>query len=161
MKLKLFIFVIICLNGMFLNELKSQSAIINIIRWDNSEKKVEMDALRKLTFTADDLVLNYQAGLVENIAKAEIRKVVFGTSTSVKPLNLLNTIQVYPNPTREFITIKNIPDTPLQVVVYSITGSQVLNVQMNSSNQQINVSNLPNGLYYLKVNNQVIKFTKQ
>ena len=161
MKLRLFIIVIICLTGMFFNQLKSQSAIINIIRWDNSEKRVEMDALNKLTFTADDLVLNYQAGLVENIAKAEIRKVVFGTSTGVKTVNSQNTMQVYPNPTREFITIKNIPDAQFQVVVYSITGSQVLNIQLNTSNQQINVSNLPKGLYYLKANNQVTKFTKQ
>ncbi len=161
MKLKLFFIVIFCLTGTFFNHLMSQSSIINIIRWDNTEKKVEMDMLNKLTFTADDLVLNYQAGSVENIAKADIRKVVFGTTTGVKPVNSQNSMQVYPNPAREFIAIKNIPDTQLQVTVYSITGSQVLNTQLSSANQLINVSNLPKGLYFLKANNQVTKFTKQ
>ncbi len=161
MKHKLFTTFIFCLFGVLFSQLKSQSTIIDVIRWDNSEKKVELSALNKLTFTTDHLVFNYLNGVVENLPKSEIRKLVFGTSTAVNPLVSQSAIQVYPNPTYEFIRIKNIPDARCRVVVYSITGSQVLNIQLNSPTQQIDVSALPRGLYYLKANNQVAKFTKQ
>ena len=55
------------------------------------------------------------------------------------------TIKVYPNPVNNFLYIENIKDSNYEI--YDITGKRVL----NGINNQINVSSLENGVYFLKV----------
>lgn len=161
MKIKYIVIAVLLITLSAIVNMNAQSVVLDIIRWDNTEKKVELNLLNKLTFTADDLILNYQAGAVENVTKSEIRKLVFGNSTGTNAPAVQQNIQVFPNPAHELISVKNLPEKLCQVNIYSITGTQVLSVQLNSVNQQINIGELPKGLYFLKANNQATKFTKQ
>ncbi len=68
-------------------------------------------------------------------------------------------ISLSPNPTSERILVNNISEKS----AYSITNiqGQVLQTGTVNVDEQINVSNLPQGLYFLKVQTQVAKFVKE
>ncbi|MFK7936462.1 MAG: T9SS type A sorting domain-containing protein, partial [Saprospiraceae bacterium] len=55
---------------------------------------------------------------------------------------------VYPNPVVDYLTIENGAG---MATVYNIAGQPLLEVQINSAQQQINVANLPQGNYVLTI----------
>ena len=58
------------------------------------------------------------------------------------------TVSVYPNPAHDFITIRANNDLPLQSDLYSVTGQKVL----SSTENEINVSGLESGIYFVRIN---------
>ncbi|WP_304141327.1 T9SS type A sorting domain-containing protein [Mesoflavibacter zeaxanthinifaciens] len=72
-----------------------------------------------------------------------------------------NTVKLYPNPATEVVNIKT-NQTIKNVRVFNVNGQKVLDI-VNQS--QINISNLPTGMYFLNINtnqsNQTIKILKQ
>ncbi|MNK48619.1 hypothetical protein D3C87_674540 [compost metagenome] len=68
-----------------------------------------------------------------------------------------NGIQVYPNPTSGFVTIQNIKNSNLKnVEVYNVAGQliQKYNLNNNTKNTSLDMSQLINGTYILKVNSE-------
>jgi hypothetical protein len=57
------------------------------------------------------------------------------------------TFAVYPNPTTDFITIKGIDNPKVEVIC--LTG----NIVIISNDNQIDLSYLPNGIYFVRINN--------
>ena len=71
--------------------------------------------------------------------------------------------QIYPNPTDDIINIE-IPqcDSPVmgEYRITNILGQTLLTGTINDKSQQIDVSRLDNGLYFISVNNLIFKFVK-
>ena len=66
-----------------------------------------------------------------------------------------NCMSVYPNPASDFITlVGTFPETS-QISIMSIHG-QLMNIRV--INNQIDVSDLPNGIYLMKIDGQTVKF---
>lgn len=63
--------------------------------------------------------------------------------------NALSTVRLFPNPTTDLLFIDSEFDTIQQLSVYDSTGRQVLN--MTPEENSIDVSILPQGLYFLEV----------
>ncbi len=66
--------------------------------------------------------------------------------------------EVYPNPTNAIITI-NI-DNSAEFTITNICGQIVMRGVISSDKQQINVENPENGIYFIKIGNNSIKFVK-
>jgi len=162
MKLKLFsALFLFALFGIGVMNLQSQTVSLGIMKWDNSDKSVDVNSLRKITFGSGNLILNYQTGNVENVPASSIRKMVFTSVTGVNDLHVdTKSLVVYPNPGIDYISLKNLPAGDLQVTVYTLCGNQLLNLQHYSNVDQINISELTKGVYIIKVNNQALKFMK-
>lgn len=61
------------------------------------------------------------------------------------------TIEYYPNPVQKYLTI-NYPKTPiLSVKIYNVLGQQVYKTMVNNSSIALNVSDLTNSIYIVKV----------
>jgi alpha-tubulin suppressor-like RCC1 family protein len=78
--------------------------------------------------------------------------------------NLAKLISIYPNPVKDFITIQNPENYPIDTISISdLTGKKVY--EQKGSSTTINVKHLQNGLYLLQTNsegkNSVTKFIKQ
>ncbi len=73
-------------------------------------------------------------------------------STSIKTFNSTQ-ISIYPNPANTIISIES---TGLigSVTVFLSTGKLENSVELNSSNTEINVSNLNDGLYFIRITNK-------
>lgn len=98
-------------------------------------------------------VINSTDGTVENASlTVKLQSVITGLDKEVK-----NDAIVYPNPTSGLVSIKN--TAAMDITVYNVTGSQVLKMEKNTT--QIDLSDLPDGVYFVKFNNQQEAFTKK
>ncbi|MBA3985747.1 MAG: T9SS type A sorting domain-containing protein, partial [Flavobacteriales bacterium] len=62
---------------------------------------------------------------------------------------LFNNIQIYPNPTKDFITISS-PVILDKVEIYNTAGQLMISEKTNKIQYSINLSSLPNGIYFAK-----------
>ncbi|TXB65373.1 T9SS type A sorting domain-containing protein [Vicingus serpentipes] len=72
------------------------------------------------------------------------------TTTSLAEYALKD-FTIYPNPTKGLITIKGVGLKNVEVQLYNLVGKLITNFSVDN-NETINLSNLPEGVYLLKVN---------
>ena len=83
---------------------------------------------------------------------------------AVEPHNTVNEIntyscKVYPNPAKDFITIVEMfPETSPETSQISIMNIHGQLMDVHVVNNQIGISNLPNGIYLLKIDDELVKF---
>lgn len=70
-----------------------------------------------------------------------------------------NTIKIYPNPANNKITINSPEKSILEMT--DINGQIIETFQQNSSNMTIDISNYPNGIYFVKVKAQEKMFVQK
>ena len=69
---------------------------------------------------------------------------------------------VYPNPTRDMLTIKAEGELINTIRVFNITGGLVWVMQnVNNSEYTVDMSALPQGSYFVNINNKTVKVVKQ
>jgi len=101
---------------------------------------------------------NIYASQVNN---PRIRKVTFNptcSDTTISVTNITNnqTINIYPNPAYNTITIKS--NTPISSVsVINLLGQTVYINPYSSGQVMVNIAHLPAGLYFVKVNEQYVQ----
>ena len=83
-----------------------------------------------------------------------IRPILKNTTTGLANVNSVNNFSIYPNPAASFINI-NTDNTMIGSTykVYNQLGKVVLSGNVNQSKQQIDISNLANGIYFLEIGN--------
>ena len=72
------------------------------------------------------------------------------------------TFKIYPNPTKDFLFIDTSISKISKIEIYSIIGSLVLSKKLTTTNstEKLDISKLPNGVYFLKINSSAVKFIK-
>ena len=71
------------------------------------------------------------------------------------------TFTVYPNPTNNILFVQTLRATSLPAEIYRITnlmGQTLLQGTLIAETQQIDISSLPAGMYFINVNEQTVKF---
>ncbi len=94
----------------------------------------------------------YRLRQIDTDSKETLSKVV---SVSLKDKGSL---KVYPNPVTHLLTLEAQPNDVTGYQIFNLLGKQVLN---GKTMQQIDVSVLPQGAYYLKIGIEQVKFVKQ
>ncbi|MFC0605766.1 T9SS type A sorting domain-containing protein [Winogradskyella pulchriflava] len=70
-------------------------------------------------------------------------------------------IKIFPNPTKDFLNFEGFNTASIQVSIYDILGKRVAQKTLNNG-EALNVSELSNGIYTLKINNELTsKFIKE
>ena len=69
--------------------------------------------------------------------------------------NIVKAVSVYPNPANDFVTVANAENA--NIVIVNMIGEVVANVNNASANQNIDISKLANGTYFVKVDGEVFK----
>ena len=67
---------------------------------------------------------------------------------------------IYPNPSNSKINLSLNFSEKLNYELFSLLGQQLIIGTIKSSNQEIDLSNLPPNIYYLKLDNQIFKILK-
>ncbi len=94
-----------------------------------------------------------QSVIDKNIEIGQMIKANFSpcTTTSIESLDAnYNDIFIYPNPSSSVVSIQSNYQIN-KVLVYNNFGQQVLILQNNSKYLQIDIANIPNGIYFLKI----------
>ncbi len=74
--------------------------------------------------------------------------------TSINELDLVNTFNFYPNPTRDIVTINlNEGSNFEKYIVQDLNGKTILLDQVASTKIQLNVKNYPKGIYFISLSN--------
>lgn len=87
-------------------------------------------------------------------------------NTSVAEVEATYTVQVFPNPTSGLLTVAAEGQQLERVEIVSLTGQVLQSFQVQTSNYQLNVQDLPTGIYFVRVTNlaqeiAIQKFVKQ
>ncbi len=111
--------------------------------------------------------ITYSVTDLGNNTQTAVRTVVVVNKTGVNELNkIASNIQVYPSPAYAElnINIENINQLPAQLVITDVLGKEIMKQTINAKNfnEQLNISQLNNGMYILNISNangmQTIKF---
>lgn len=141
---------------------QAQFLSFNINKWTGENQDVELSSIHKITFSEEDLILNYVSEDTENIEMLSIRKITFNTDNTdiTNTSGIENKIWVSPNPFRNHIKINNLPEGRSEIRIFSISGKLILQTELYDSST-IDINHLTEGIYVLKVNNQTLKIVKQ
>ena len=78
----------------------------------------------------------------------------FSVDENCQPLsikeNVFDSFRIYPNPASNLVTFSIVNNNPINVVVYDFNGKNVLSTTLK--NKTLNISNLNQGIYFLKIN---------
>jgi hypothetical protein len=69
-------------------------------------------------------------------------------------------VKVFPNPTNDWLTV-TYDNLPAKIQLFNITGSLLKTVEPTAMQTTIDVSDLSAGIYFVKVNQQMLKVVKQ
>lgn len=75
-------------------------------------------------------------------------------------LSSSNNFSIYPNPANNFVKISSTTGQPSVVKVYNCLGMLVEEIEMNSEEIEINVSDYNSGVYFVEVDGEVVKVVK-
>ena len=73
------------------------------------------------------------------------------SSTGINESSIDNYLQIYPNPSKDRISIKITVEQNLQVQIYDLLGECVLKKVMHTGKNDIDISILPNGVYIIQL----------
>jgi hypothetical protein len=109
-------------------------------------------------------IITYSVSDLAGNKATEVRTVIVTRNTSVRNMSALNnTIKVYPSPAfNELnISIENISQLPANLVIYDMLGKEVIKqtITTKNFNEQLNISQLNNGVYFLNLSNNDMKQT--
>ena len=109
-------------------------------------------------------IITYSVTDLAGNKATEVRTVIVTRNTGVKNMSALNnTIKVYPSPAfNELnISIENISQLPANLVIYDMLGKEVIKqtITTKNFNEQLNISQLNNGVYFLNLSNNNMKQT--
>jgi hypothetical protein len=129
---------------------------------DGSDKTILLSTIKKITFSVSSIILNKTDSTTAPYAISDVKKMSFGFYSAVDEVFLdTNGVLLYPNPATDFLIIKNVPNSELNVTVFGIDGTIIKSEKLSSISYKIDISDLKKGIYLLKVDNTILKFMKQ
>jgi hypothetical protein len=117
----------------------------------------------KLTFVNEIMTVVSPAGVVgQSFALATTKLISFGnvTPNALNDISGSSTIKLYPTLANSSICLQGATEGTF-ATIYSITGSKVMQIDVKSNLESINVSDLKTGIYMLRTNGKTFKFNKQ
>ncbi len=143
----------------FGNIIKAQQVDIHavITKTDGSEQVYELSESDRISFPNDEILVITQNGTDIQIPISEIRKITFDEVLATAE-NKAEDIGIFPNPADNSFTVSGISGFQ-QMNIYSIDGKLVKR-EIIDCGQSIDISELPQGLYYVNINKQNFKLIK-
>lgn len=114
----------------------------------------------------DRIVIEWPSGTVDEILNPNINetiRVTEGETLSVGDINLENSFRLYPNPSSDLITITpQFSSEFVELNIYDLAGKTILTQQVQGTgSQQLAISQLTPGIYFVQVGTITQKLIKQ
>lgn len=154
-KMLLLVFAILSVG----NTVKAQQTEIQavITRHNGDEQIYQLDENDRISFPNDETLVITQNGTNIQIPISEIRKVTFNEVLATAE-NKAENIGIFPNPASNSFTVSGINGFQ-QMNIYSFDGKLVKR-EIIDCGQSIDITELPQGLYYVNINKQNFKLIK-
>lgn len=141
--------------------------VIGIIKADSIGNGQNCISTGSTYFTVIDSIIGSPAtftsstGSTENIIHPGVNSIAIGSYQGCVDVMVGihesddNGIFVYPNPSNGKYNVKlsvGVNGSEINIIVYNLLGEILLNIKTNNNLSQIDLSNLPNGIYIIRVN---------
>ena len=140
----------------------SQTGVV-ITYYDNTQQQFNVQTTGKLFFSGDHLQIHIDDTVTQptSIPVTIIQRITFtnNLSTTQQTAAVIR-LNLFPNPGSEYIQISSADEEILQVKIYNNNG-QLLQNGSYFPMQNIDVSNLESGIYWVHVNGATLKFVKR
>lgn len=133
--------------------------------WDIQKSDSDIDSNKNIEVSSSStgLLLQYRFDSGSTITDSSSNGndgIFFGGVLSTSEIEKINTLNFFPNPSTIFIQVSGLNQTE-KYRIYSIIGSEIASGEI-SNNEKIDIQNLTNGLYFLKLKDRsTIKFIKK
>lgn len=150
------VLILLFLCGLFLN---MQAVNITVIRLTGDAKEVQQ--VNAIQFLPGQTI-KCQLSNGESTELTGVRKISFENNdfTAIEDVTTPSTIRVYPNPTADMLIIDGVT-AKQEIAIYSLNGAKVLSALSQEGTNTLYVSELPNGVYLLKLTNETFKLIKE
>ena len=112
------------------------------------------------TFNFSNVIITNTENIdISSLALESGQLTVSGTQLSVEGQELERSIQLYPNPVKDILSIKSEAIVISKVGIYSVLGKKIKEVKSNF--ESIGISNLSNGLYIIRIFSDKGSITKR
>lgn len=83
--------------------------------------------------------------------------------TSIGSLHNVFVVDIFPNPTADEVNIvlSNKINLSASIIIYNTLGEIIIQEKMSTNEKKLDISTLPNGLYFLKINSKENTITKK
>lgn len=157
MRIKLFFHLIISL--FVLSQLNAQTYKLNVRTNFDQNELISLADIDKIFFQDNDVFLDLATSESKSFNMNNMLVMNFEFMTLNRSVNEDEVIRFFPNPTKDFLYIKDNKKNPLLISIYSITGEMVYKVVQNA-NLPIDVRSLAEGIYIIKLNDKSFRFVK-
>ncbi|MBQ0130011.1 MAG: T9SS type A sorting domain-containing protein [bacterium] len=128
-----------------------------ITRHNGDEQIYQLNENDRISFPNDETLVITQNGTDIQIPISEIRKITFDEVLATAE-NEAKNIGIFPNPADNSFTISGINGFQ-QMNIYSFDG-KLVKCEIIDCGQSIDITELPQGLYYVNINKQNFKLIK-
>ncbi|MCX6148261.1 MAG: T9SS type A sorting domain-containing protein [Candidatus Kapabacteria bacterium] len=140
-------------NSMGTFTIKSKINMLDSINYFEEEYVMSFNRFQNIQFTEDSIK---QFSYVRNCFST--KQILMLTSVEDRK-NIIDEITINPNPvTNEINIILNSQEVPKNIEILSGIGESI---RIEKFNNKINISILPKGVYFIKINQQFLKFIKE
>ncbi len=133
---------------------------MNIVLLNGSDEKIPLTDIQTLRFINSGLNVFLMSGINSVYDLSQIKKITFKTISATSNLGAESDLQVFPNPVRNILFLKNAVQLSGIITIYTVDGRKIFEKNY-SQNEGLDVSSLSKGVYVLRLNNQALKFSKQ
>jgi hypothetical protein len=119
------------------------------------------------SYSVGQVVYTTATGTNGSVAQGVQQPYEISVITGVKETSINLEMNVYPNPTTNFLSLKvdastSLSNQQLSYQLIDLQGKVITNKKVTATNSTINVENLPKAIYFLNVtkNNQLVKTFK-
>lgn len=86
----------------------------------------------------------------DNAGTIKFRSGTFNSTTGLAEHHIENLISVYPNPSADFIKIRNLSQEKTTVEIYDLIGEEMVLLNLDDSGRNdVSISNWPDGIYFV------------
>jgi aminopeptidase N len=148
-------------NGMLDNDLltTTEDSLVLMYRPNQwSDWTIYNDFTKIMSSTTD----HYGTIRINSIKQGEYTLAVYDYKAGIKLINENQGIKIYPNPAQNIVNIKfNSMEPSFKIELYDVQGKNRLNKVGSGYEALINTSNLPTGIYFLKINLKGIDYIEK
>lgn len=125
---------------------------------DSNNQVVKLESLRQITFNGTTVNIEQTDGTKSSASMGDIQRIYFGDLSSIAdmPAHSENLVEYL---TTDEIAINS--EAGSMVVIYGLTGTQLLTRRIDTQGEAVSIASLPQGIYIVKANERTTKIIKR
>jgi hypothetical protein len=135
---------------------------MEITNQQHFSSRIDLGNVQKITFSGVETNIRTTSGGSRSFVTDNILHIVFGPrETAIHNRPGTGNMELYPNPSSDRVFIRTTDDGQEDIRIISLSGTVVRTVEMKVPQIELDISDLPPGMYIIERGIHSLKFLKQ